>query len=444
MRPRSPLLVGASLLLASSVATAAHPAAGHWEGAFVRDGSVELVRLDIREKDGLLAGTFDIPELTLFGEPLGELRSAGSNLHFKTTYGAFDLVLHEDVSEMTGSNDWTPPARIHVRKRPRIFEYRTEAVTIPSDGATIAGTLYLPKGAGPHPAAVVVHGSATDDRSRWTYRSRGDLLARYGVAALVYDKRGHGASTGSENASFDDLAADAGAAARYLRSRREIDPRHVGLFGLSQGGWISLLASARDNDIAFLVFNSGPAVSVAEQERHRIEYEARRDGCTEAEIEAALDHIGTMFDAVEGRGDIEAFVESSSRARRARWASLVDFAADREKAAETIDAWKAESYDPTEDLRRTRIPVLALYGQEDVLVPPRENAPLLERLLRQAGNEQYLVKVFPHVGHNLELAGFLKGGAYAWPERYYVWPQRAPGYEETLVSWMRSTLPIQD
>jgi pimeloyl-ACP methyl ester carboxylesterase len=436
------LLIASVFLAAATVRGDQSQAVGHWEGAFVREGSAELVRLDIHAKDGGLAGTFDIPELTLFGEPLGELRATGDRLRFTTTYGTFDLRLHTDLLEITGSNDWSPPATIHVRRRPRIFEYRTEAVTFPSEAASIAGTLYLPRGPGPHPAAVVVHGSATDDRSRWTYRSRGDLLARYGMAALVYDKRGHGASTGSAEATFDDLAADALAAARYLRGRREIDARHVGMFGLSQGGWISLMASARDETIAFLVLNSGPAVSVAEQERHRVENEMRRDGCSPAEVEAALRHATAMFDAVAGRATVEAFFESSQHARNTRWADHVDLAATLDEAREIVADWRAEEYDPTEDLRKTRIPVLALYGQEDVLVPPFENATRMEALLGEASNTRHLVRVFPQVGHNLELAGFLKGGAYAWPERYYVWPQRAPGYEETLVAWMRENLPI--
>jgi dienelactone hydrolase len=78
------------------------------------------------------------------------------------------------------------------------------------------------------------------------------------------DKRGVGGSTGDWNmASFDDLAGDVVAAVEYVKTRSDIDPKRIGLLGVSQAGWIMPLAAVRSKDIAFLISISGAGVPPA-------------------------------------------------------------------------------------------------------------------------------------------------------------------------------------
>jgi hypothetical protein len=51
---------------------------------------------------------------------------------------------------------------------------------------------------------------------------------------------------------------------RYLKTRRDLNPKQIGLLGISQAGWIMPLATVRANDIAFLVSISGAGVPGAE------------------------------------------------------------------------------------------------------------------------------------------------------------------------------------
>src|SRR5262249_50064703 len=91
------------------------------------------------------------------------------------------------------------------------------------------------------------------------------FLIRRGVAILSYDKRGVGASTGDWNtASFDDLAGDVVAAFEYLKRRSDIDPTQIGLFGVSQAGWVMPIAAVQAPDIAFVISVSGAGVSTTE------------------------------------------------------------------------------------------------------------------------------------------------------------------------------------
>ena len=119
---------------------------------------------------------------------------------------------------------------------------RQYEVRIPAPGATLAGTLTIPPGAGPHPAYVYVSGSGPTlrEESHWF----DSVFVSRGIAVLSYDKRGIGQSGGHYPGDFagvttiDQLAGDAAAAARFLTEQPGIDPKRIGLVGISQGGWI--------------------------------------------------------------------------------------------------------------------------------------------------------------------------------------------------------------
>lgn len=146
----------------------------------------------------------------------------------------------------------------------------TSTVHYRSGDIAIAGTLRLPRGPGPFPAAIIAHGSAPFRRG--FYSEWADSLVNRGIAVLVTDKRGVGASGGvletRNNAArsyLELLASDIVAGVRYLQGRSEIDHRKVGVVGISQGGWVGPLAAAQDSSIAFLVLLSGPATSTGEE-----------------------------------------------------------------------------------------------------------------------------------------------------------------------------------
>lgn len=152
---------------------------------------------------------------------------------------------------------------------------------------TLAGTLMVPTGAGRHPAIVLVHGSGPLDRRAILPFT--NFLVRHGVALFGYDKRGVGGSSGDwHEASFDDLAADVLAALELLRGRDDIDPDRIGLFGVSQGGWIGPLAASRSPHVAFVVSVSGPGTTPGVQNLDHLENELRAEGVGEPGIAEAL------------------------------------------------------------------------------------------------------------------------------------------------------------
>jgi dienelactone hydrolase len=146
-------------------------------------------------------------------------------------------------------------------KRIDADRFEQEFVTFPSGDLEMAGLLLVPsdEGTGPFPALVVVpdEGPRTRDAERemWiAYRLLSD-----GIAVLLYDKRGCGASSGRwRDQQWDDLAEDGAAAVRFLKTRPDIDPFRIGLYGMGEGGRLAAAAAGRSQDVAFLISDSAP------------------------------------------------------------------------------------------------------------------------------------------------------------------------------------------
>jgi pimeloyl-ACP methyl ester carboxylesterase len=267
-----------------------------------------------------------------------------------------------------------------------------EEVRFHNGDVTLAGTLIKPPTAGPHPAIVMIHGSGPQGRPNM--RPVADFLARLGIAVLLYDKRGVGASTGDwTHSTFADLVEDALAGLRLLRTRPDIRAEQVGFWGRSQGGWLGPLAASRSNDVAFVISVVGPAVSVFQQDLDRVEYQLRADGFAEEDIAAALAYVELVITVVrsgQGWPQLKALTDQS---RSAAWAAYVS----QPKAEEELSWWRENDYDPMPVLQSLTCPILALFGERDTLVPVATNKALMERAL--SGNPDHMIAVLPSANH---------------------------------------------
>ena len=132
-----------------------------------------------------------------------------------------------------------PPARDSVHPA------RLAELTFESAGARLNGIFYLPAGPGPHPVVVLLHGNPGNERNLDVAQA----LRRAGYAALYFNYRGSWASGGTFSRTH--AIEDVHAALRFVRSplaaeRYRVDSARVALVGHSMGGWLALLASARD------------------------------------------------------------------------------------------------------------------------------------------------------------------------------------------------------
>lgn len=138
-----------------------------------------------------------------------------------------------------------------------------------TESIKLAAMLFLPQGEGPFPSAVVIQGSGPSSRENGWYLAVAKHLQDNGIAVLLPDKRGCEKSEGNWIGSdFNELADDALAAVDYLKRQNNFECSHIGLIGMSQGGWIAPVAAQKSDKIKFVVSMSGATVTTQEQLRY--------------------------------------------------------------------------------------------------------------------------------------------------------------------------------
>jgi dienelactone hydrolase len=236
--------------------------------------------------------------------------------------------------------------------------------TFPSGDIRLAYTLDLPAGAGPFPAIVMGHGSGTVTRHQGSSLAR--PLVDAGFAVLRYDKRGVSDSGGiyetagnvaNSERVFPILAGDMLAGVEFLKTRPEVARTRIGLFGVSQAGWIIPLAASRSPDVKFMILVVGPTVSVGVENYY------------------------------------SSLVEFSPSA------SLEDaYARSRVYAG-------PHGYDPLSTLESLSTPGLWLLGGVDRSIPTPLTVEVLQSL--QDSGRPYRWIVYPGADHNLGGVGFM-------------------------------------
>lgn len=435
------MVICAVLALATAPSRAQTPAqsslTGEWEGAFVRLNSVQLLTIHLFEHDGRLRGAEQIPEL-LVDDPIEIEVSDPLHVTLKLKYGRFEMLLSEDGYEMTGENSkWGPPVALHLKRASRLpCCLRRAIVSFRSGPVALRGLVARTEGgATRRPGIVVVAGSGAQGIATNSYAFWADYFASRGLVAMIYDKRGVGESQGSwQRAGIPELAEDAAAAFRRLKSRPDVDPRRIGMMGLSQGGWVVPLAAMSLPDSAFTILDVAPSVSVYEQELQRVEYSMKAAELPSGDIEDALRYTRALLAAAKTGKGSEALAEDAAKVGKKPWAEFVDL----DVTPAGLEGWKALQYEPAPALRALRTPVLVLYGQRDTLVPPEENADRMRDSLTKEGNRDVTVTIVPGAQHNMELFGTLRNGKWHWPDSFWSWAHRSRVFYEAIDRWLAS------
>lgn len=418
---------------------------GIWAGSLAVGGGIAL-RLVAKigmGPDGKLSSTLDSLDQGAMGIPVQTttFQDGKLDLVVAAVHGEYKATLSDDGKTLTGT--WTQGAESlslvmtktekeegltrHPQEPKPPFPYMSEDVTFPnkSAGITLAGTLTKPIGPGPFPVVALITGSGPQDRNEEILGHKpfwviADYLTRRGIAVLRTDDRGVAKSTGDFAAATSfDFAGDTLAAVAYLKSRRDIDRKHIGLIGHSEGGLIAPICATRSRDVAFIVLMAGPGLpgdQILERQGALIEAAAGVPSARIAENEAAqkqaLQIVRTEPDLKQRREKLRSalskIVESQDSRQELAKANggkpmtpqeLSDFVARQVAMLETPWMRTFVLYDPRPTLKKVKCPVLAIDGSKDLQVPPKDDLDAIQGALKAGGNRDVTVYELPGLNH---------------------------------------------
>ena len=320
----------------------------------------------------------------------------------------------------------TPPWRLSADGAPNRVTVTAEELSFEWNGLTLAGTLHTPAtasdaqpGVDPVPAVLMMQGSGPADRDSGGYFPPiRDNFNRRGIATFSFDKPGCGQSTGDwMHYALYGRADQADAALDVLRDHPAVNAEALGIFGHSQGGWLTQILAARRNDVAFAVSSSGPSITVNEQNLFGCEHTMRAAGHDQTEIDEALRFIGQVTEAAAAEQDYASVSEQLiSPAQDRPWYGYlaIDDTAEWDFAKLLV----SEDHDPCAELAKVSCPYLAVFGGLDVLVPAWSGAQESGHALCDAPSDDTTVVVFPGGDHRMQDDGVF-----------------VPGYLDLLGDW---------
>lgn len=285
---------------------------------------------------------------------------------------------------------WSVASDLTVVRRDITFENR---------GATLSGTLFYPAGGKALPTVIALHGAGVPLRTDPLYRHLTGIMPRLGVAVFLYDRRGSGQSTsgGAAPGNFDLLAEDAVAAFAKLTREPGIDPNRIGFWGLSQGGWLTLLAAAKEQRAAFAIAVSAPMAAADVQMNFAVSNILRIRGQPQAVIDRAIRARTIVDDYARGRRSRAEAEAAEADVRSEPWY-------DRIWLKGNIDdpEWRQQiSADPLRALEGSKVPTLIIFGQADPWVPVAASLSSLKA--RAASLPQVTTRVIDDADHAMML-----------------------------------------
>ena len=307
-----------------------------------------------------------------------------------------------------------------------------EEIRYDSDHFKIVGDLHIPDSEKQYPVIIFVHGDGPAGRS---YSREPNRIMRsfldIGFACFIYDKPGYGESTGNftHGRLFEERASILVDAVHVLKKHPAINPKQIGLWGISQAGYVMPKAVAMTKDIAFMIAVSCPAMDSVDQSAYLVEKQILCAGQTEAEAKKAWRYFRQRANAQTYQEYLEAaeYLDKNPFIRSIRWGGI---------KSESQFSPRAPSdpgfFNPMTLIKDVTIPVLAIFGEKDTQIDPFQGAEVYESTLKKAGNQFYKVRMFPEADH-----GIVKAETGCMQEqrerrsRSYV-----PGYMELMSDWL--------
>lgn len=440
---------------------------GDWSGAITIKGVDLEINTHFKNDSGKYSGTIDIPEQSAMGLPL-------SKIVFKAPIVSFDLDVPNGTAKFKGeikddaiSGDFSQSSmdgKFHLTRgikkedaEEKIF--KEEEVTFKNGDITFAGTLSIPPKNGRHPAVVMITGSGPQNRDESVagfkiFKVIADYLTTNGIAVLRYDDRGVGKSTGKSvnESTSEEFSTDVMEAINFLKSRDDINPKQIGLFGHSEGGLVAPMVAAKSDDVAFIVCMAGTSVNGAEIIMEQTKLIMLANGEDREKVEK---------DEADSRVVLNLFLNGASddeikeAIRKVKLDEYNKLSLEQKVKITDKDKWIEDDvklnfltfsspwmkyflkFDPSTALEKTVCPALMLFGGLDLQVSVKQNEGPTREALTKAGNKDFEIKVFDKANHLFQEATTGSPSEYSKLKKGFV-----DGFLEYISNWINKRVTV--
>jgi uncharacterized protein len=429
------LLIITQLWFISSLFGQELPNSEIWKGEIeTRLGAIEIT-IELKLNEGIWTGTL--------ASSSGLPKTLIQNVVYQDTHFSFSLpslsvkfegqIVNKSIEgtwkegsvsvelKLFRQSDFVSKATLPLRKQTPVkpFEYQSVEVAIQNltDGLTLSGTLTLPNGNGPFPAAILLSVAGANDRDQThsmghkPFMVLADFLTKNGIAVLRYDDRGVGKSQGSiYESDFTDFKNDALAAFELLKERPDIS--EIGFIGNSEGSLIGSMASIEEKRVAFIIMLGGVGLTLEELTKDRIIRMNAKLGLTENQLKEILDYMVKVYGILLIESDNKIARQKLNELQAKNTFDNEDFNTqafsipkDKQKRVDFfLSPWyRAQiSYNPNDILSNINCPVLAITGSIDPYQRADINFPAIQSALILGGNSDYTLMKVPAINHLMQ------------------------------------------
>lgn len=449
----------------TSFSLTAQDITGSWNGVLKVQGTQLRVIFNVVKKDNGFSSTMDSPDQGAKGIPVTKTTFENSKIKFEVTNARIEYNGELKENEIIGvfkqggqeipMNLSRDAIKKEIVKRPqeptKPYPYYSEEVTFKNTIAniTLSGTLTLPKNGTNFPVVILISGSGPQNRNEELLGHRpflviSDYLTKNGIAVLRYDDRGVGESKGDfKMATSADFATDVESAIAYLKTRKQINKNKIGLIGHSEGGLIAPIVTSKSKDVNFIILMAGPGIQGDKLLLLQHELIAKANGVSETEIEKSKQNNAEIFEMIVKSNDhqklktdltnlINDLLKNDPNAEIPNGMNKAEFVSMQVHQIASPWMMYFMKFNPAIILEKVTCPVLAVNGEKDLQVPPKENLTAIKNALTKGGNKNVTTKVFPNLNHLFQKCNTGSPTEYGTIEQTF-----SPIVLEEITSWIK-------
>ena len=455
------IILLATLLI--TLTSTAQEITGQWNGILKVPGAQLRVVLNITQTENGYTSTMDSPDQgakdipvtkTTFENPKIKFEVANARIEYNGELNGDEIIgIFKQGGQEFPMNLSRKAIEKEIVKRPqepiKPYPYYSEDVVFQNTKANISlsGTLTLPEKNGIFPVVILITGSGPQNRDEELMGHKpfliiSDYLTRNGIAVLRYDDRGFGQSTGDfKTATSADFATDVESAITYLKTRKEIHKNKIGLIGHSEGGIIAPIVTSKSKEINFIVLLAGTGIQGDKLLLLQQELIAKANGVSESEIKKTIQNNAKMFDMVVNSNDSQKLktdltkliTESIENNQIPNGLTKENFISMQVNQISSPWMLYFIKFDPATMLEKVKCPVLAVNGEKDLQVPPKENLTAIKNALTKGGNKNVTTKEFPNLNHLFQECKTGSPNEYATIEQTF-----SPIALEEITKWIKT------